>query len=635
MEKPNRKDHENNSKPEMGQSVVNGNESIDISRSADTGATLDGAPSSSSYFSIIAIAEGTEYELSQQGVFLLIRDPDGEVYRHKLCTFLVCFAWTRDSDNCQWGRVVRIGDPDGVEHVMIIPSSALADEKGELRSTLLSQGVRIIGGMKAWRKVIYYLENYDPIKRVRCVAKVGWHGNVYVMGDNKGTVIGSGPLAEEIYLQATVSVRLCRLLGNIDDWRLHVASLAVGNSRLAFVLSSAFAGALLHILGVHSGSFNLRGSSSIGKTKLLIIAVTVFGNHVESWRATDNAMEAVAAAHNDRLMVVDELGQLDVKLLGSIAYMLGNERGKTRMTGAIQVRKPFEWRLLLLSSSELSMSDMMESVGKRSMAGQDTRMVDIPAAVGQSGFGVWENLHGFTGGAAFSDHVEEVALKYSGSAGEAFIRRLAEGREAVRHEWQPYKSRFISEHVPADADGQVLRVAERFALVGFAGWLATTYGITGWPERESEAAAVTCMKAWLTDRGSVNGLEWEKALDQIRLYIERHGSARFQEIERRLRQNQNPDAPEVSKFPERDASVQNRVGFKERRIDGVHYFILPEAWRKELCKGYDSGLVADQMAKKGYLQKSTDGKLQDRRTLPGLVNQRCYHLLPTVMGGEA
>ncbi|MEO8029183.1 MAG: DUF927 domain-containing protein [Bryobacteraceae bacterium] len=62
-------------------------------------------------------------------------------------------------------------------------------------------------------------------------------------------VIGA-PKGEEVMLQRDLTDllrRQCR--GTLDEWRENVATVAIGNSRLAFAISSAFAAPLLNRVG--------------------------------------------------------------------------------------------------------------------------------------------------------------------------------------------------------------------------------------------------------------------------------------------------------------------------------------------------------------------------------------------------
>ena len=93
-----------------------------------------------------------------------------------------------------------------------------------------------------------------------------------------------------------------------------MATLAAGNSRLVFALSVAFAGALPALVGEESGGFHFRGASSSGKTTALKVAASVWGHPSEYprlWRATANGLEGLAALHNDGLLILDELSQID------------------------------------------------------------------------------------------------------------------------------------------------------------------------------------------------------------------------------------------------------------------------------------------------------------------------------------
>ena len=47
-------------------------------------------------------------------------------------------------------------------------------------------------------------------------------------------------------------------------------------------------------------------------------------------------------------------------------------------------------------------------------------------------------------------------------------------------------------HVPETADGQLSRIADRFALVAMGGELATEWGLTGWRTGWATEAAAVC-----------------------------------------------------------------------------------------------------------------------------------------------
>lgn len=148
-------------------------------------------------------------------------------------------------------------------------------------------------------------------------------------------VIGEGPEpvvpAAELADGPGFAVR-----GTVEDWRRHVGLLCSGNSRLLFRVSAAFAAPLLHLIGAESGGFHLKGSgtdaSSSGKTTCQRVAASVCGSpdYLHRRRTTDNALEATAELHNNALLLLDELGQMEPRAAGEFAYMLAGGTGKAR-----------------------------------------------------------------------------------------------------------------------------------------------------------------------------------------------------------------------------------------------------------------------------------------------------------------
>ena len=159
-------------------------------------------------------------------------------------------------------------------------------------------------------------------------------------------------------------------------------------------MSVAFAGPLLAWAGAtDGGGFHLVGDSSCGKTTALRVAASVWGGRdfLQRWRATDNALEGLAAAHSDLVLCLDELAQLDPKVAGESAYMLSNSAGKVRATRTGAARPRLTWRLLFLSAGEVGLAEHMSEAGRRTRAGQELRMVDLPADAG-GGAGVFDHV---------------------------------------------------------------------------------------------------------------------------------------------------------------------------------------------------------------------------------------------------
>jgi uncharacterized protein (DUF927 family) len=158
--------------------------------------------------------------------------------------------------------------------------------------------------------------------------------------------------------------------------------------------------------------------------------------------------------------------------------------------------------------------------------GQEVRLVEISADAG-AGLGAFENLHGAESGHAFSKQLTAAARRHYGTPLRPYLRYVIEHADEIKTAVRNCCESFVSEHVPAGASGEIPRVAERFALVGAAGEIATEAGITGWREGEAMDAAVRCFKAWLEARGSERASDDEAAIRQVRLF---HRAARCEPL---------------------------------------------------------------------------------------------------------
>lgn len=284
----------------------------------------------------------------------------------------------------------------------------------------------------------------------------------------------------------------------------------------------------MHLLQEESGGFHFVGLSSIGKTTLLQLACSIWGGQerLHRWRVTSNGLEAIAALHNDSLLCLDEMGQVDAREVGEIAYMLANGSGKGRCLKDGTARKKSSWRLLFLSSGEMGLADHIHQAGKKAKAGQEVRLVDIPADAGCN-LGIFENLHHFASAADFARHMGNATKLYFGIPIRTFLHAVTQDFETVRHRLEITKQEFLKSFVPNKADGQVQRVARRFALIAAAGELATEFNITGWQKEHAMLAACECFDDWIKLRGGLGAKEAETALSQVRHFFEAHGESRF------------------------------------------------------------------------------------------------------------
>jgi putative DNA primase/helicase len=71
----------------------------------------------------------------------------------------------------------------------------------------------------------------------------------------------------------------------------------------------------------------------------------------------------------------------------------------------------------------------------------------------------------------------------------------------------------------------------------------------------------------------------------------------------------------------------------ERRAALVEYLIFPEAFKREVCKGYESAAVARVLKRRGHLVHEGD-RLTVKHRLPGMGKVPCYHVKPSIYGDD-
>ncbi len=54
------------------------------------------------------------------------------------------------------------------------------------------------------------------------------------------------------------------------------------------------------------------------------------------------------------------------------------------------------------------------------------------------------------------------------------------------------------------------------------------------------------------------------------------------------------------------------------------FYVLPEAWRQEACKGLDARAIAEAMAERGWLVRGDGGRLTQKPRVPGCGPTRVY-----------
>lgn len=537
--------------------------------------------------------------------------PKGEtgVEPTRISDFIEVVGRTRDKCNDNWGRLLEWRDEEGVMHQWVMPADMNHGDPQEVARTLARRGLWVSPYLKHVRALVSYLVNHEA-DYVLLTDRLGWHGNQFVMPSH---VIGTG---ERVIFQGGQGDYGLSHCGTVKEWTDNVAALAVGNTRLMFAIAAAFAAPLAEAV-YESGGVHFVGSSSSGKSTALAVAASVYGKptaYAHRWRATGNGLEGVCVTRNNLLLVLDELGEVSPHEAGGTAYLITNGGGKVRARQDGSSRQPKRWNTLLLSAGEVGLAQHMAEGGKQVKAGQELRLVDISADAGQ-GLGMFENLHSFEGGAVFADRLKVATSEYYGTAGEAFLSYIAEYKPAALVAIEGMQKNFVKDVVPAGACGQVSRVAGRFGLIAAAGELAIQCGLCEWEGGASIDAAEALFNEWLAARDGLGDAEDASGVACVRAFLTAHAESRFTPMD----------------DPGYNTKTINRAGYWRREGGADTFYILPEAWRQEVCKGQDPKRVAKAVKAMGALLHD-NGLLLKKKRLHGLGAVNCYVVTSAIFG---
>ena len=215
------------------------------------------------------------FRVSNDIIWYLKEENDGSKVPIRLAARVDVVAKTRDGVGENWGRLLRWRDHEERQHQWAMPMEALATEQGAVRARLLSEGLPFITTNTHYReRFSEYLQTVPTERMVRCVARVGWHGNTYVLPDR---AIGPEGSEEILYQPPHDASHYWKVSGTLEEWREHVGQLCSGNSRLMLAASCGFAGPILGLVGAEPGGIHFFGATSTGKPPLWWWAVRCVG----------------------------------------------------------------------------------------------------------------------------------------------------------------------------------------------------------------------------------------------------------------------------------------------------------------------------------------------------------------------
>ncbi len=547
--------------------------------------------------------ENGHFHITEDGLYFVDEDKNGISHKRFISSPVLVVAKTRDNSSNNWGVLLKWKDDNEIEHTQALSMELFQTDGADLRKALSYQGVMIAPDQRARNLFQCYLMSYQTGQYALCVDRVGWHDDVFVLPHKQ---IGQSSSDLIVYQANNALDNRYQSKGTLEQWRSNVAQLTENHSLLAFSLCTAFAGQLLDPLNQQGGGFHIKGGSSKGKSTALNLASSVWGNPKQfyrTWRATGNALENTAYMHNDGFLVLDEIGEIaNPKELGNVVYMLANGLGKGRMTKQITAKPMHQWKVIFLSSGEKSLKDIMTEQGQKTKLGQEIRLADID--IDQSEYGIFDSIDFAEDGAKQAIELSKRMADCYGVAGIAWLEYLTSNKGERMDEARELLDQYRQALTVNQSQGHIVRVANYFALVATAGELATKANITGWKTGTAFNAVQKVFNQWLGSFEQVGDYENREIVTHVKAFFEANESSRFEAI--------TPDPDHIER-------INNRVGYWKIENGEKIFYVLPEQFKNEVCKGYDSRKAARALLAYNLLEHDT-GKTSKTARIPSRKN---------------
>ena len=171
----------------------------------------------------------------------------------------------------------------------------------------------------------------------RVAHATGWQCGAYIMPD--GEIIGT-PAQPVLFSGRSSAAAGYTVAGTSESWRKSVARLAYGNYAMMTGIAAALTAPLIGLVGADGFGIHFYEQSSAGKTTTANVASSLYGNPDLlrlTWYGTALGLANEAAAHNDGLMPLDEVGHRPCK---RIAVCLCTIQRRGEIAGGEGRRQP-------------------------------------------------------------------------------------------------------------------------------------------------------------------------------------------------------------------------------------------------------------------------------------------------------
>lgn len=507
-----------------------------------------------------------EYVCNDDGVFLM----DKFGYKITVCCHPILPVMRLVNADTQEERL-KIAYKKGKTWRYIISEKSIIASNTQILQ-LAAQGI-VVTSENAKILSTYLLDieqlNYDLIPEENSISRLGW-----INGH------GFSPYVDNLVFDGETSFRTmfeaisCK--GSYDEWIDAMNKLRREKTVARIALAAAFASVLVEPCGCLPFFCHFWGESGTGKSVMLRIAASVWGDSrmgalISTFNSTDVGQEMTAAFFNSLPVCIDELqiqAASGVKDFDKIIYKLAEGIGKTRGTKNGGIKKTSTWRNCFITTGEYPI------INSNSMGGATVRVLEIE-----------------TEGKIYSDLTElcSVLDKNYGYAGKHFVELLREDG-AIRQISELQKS-YFRELLKYDSTE---KQAASASLILTADYLISKLIFDG----EESALTVKDLAKILTKKDEANANK--KAYDYIMDVVAA-----------------NPNRFKPNDFGDYQGEVWGK-------LDGNEIYIIKSIFDRELsAAGYSASAFLSWAKKKDLIICDEGRRTKNVRLLSSVVNCVC------------
>lgn len=470
-----------------------------------------------------------------------------------------------------------------------IPLADIGEREGW--RTLKAGGINITTKSNLRAILADWLQRSSERELWRVAHATGWQSGAYIMPD--GEIIGI-PTHPVLFIGRSSATVGYTTQGTTENWRSSVARLANGNYSMMTAIAAALAAPLIGLSGADGFGIHFYEQSSAGKTTTANVATSLYGNPDLlrlTWYGTALGLANEAAAHNDGLMPLDEVGQgADAISVSQSAYALFNGVGKLQGAKEGGNRDLKRWRTVAISTGEIDLETFITTSGRKTKAGQLVRLLNIPLSKAV-------RFHEYLNGKQHADALKDAYQHYHGTAGREWIKWLVDHQKQAIDTVRECEARWRS-LIPTDYGEQVHRVGARFAILEAALLLGGV--ITGWDVQTCRDAIQHNYNAWLREFGTGNK-EHRQIIEQAEAFLNAYGLSRFAPF---------PYSP--ADLPIRELAGYRQQG--EHEESPMIFYTFPAIFEKEIAAGFNAKQFAEVLKNAGMLTPPNSGRGYQRKS---------------------